>query len=285
LAWRAPQRGKYRTNKKEKGWAMSPPERLPLEKAEQPKMQMSRRVAIKSIVAAATVVCGAVGSVRFAGSFGLWPPRQGDDISDAERQRRIDAFAALGALSLSIVADDDRARAVQSMNLPPSARESLLGPVTGQALATNEDSVTMTASAAAATSSAAQVQTSQRQQVSEPTPSQSSHSSDSGNRPAMQSLAQRQKLARLAWMTLWDSNVEDGDAVRVECGGYARTVTLTKRGITFAVPVPPDGQIRLIGVRDGDGGGITVGLASGSANVLLPIMSVGEVLNLNVKVS
>ena len=101
----------------------------------------------------------------------------------------------------------------------------------------------------------------------------------------MQSLAQKQKLARLAWITLWDSDVEDGDAVRVECGGYARTVTLTKRGITFAVPVPPDGQIRLIGVRDGDGGGITVGLASGSAKVLLPIMSVGEVLNLNVRVS
>lgn len=264
---------------------MSPPKRLPLEKAEQPKMQMSRRVAIKSIVAAATVVGGAVGFVRFAGSSGLWPPQQGDDISDAERQRRIDAFAALGALSLSIVADDDRARAVQSMNLPLAARESLLGAASGQAPATNAHSVAMAASAAVAASSTVQAQAVQTQRVGEPAQSQSSHSNDSSDRPAMQPLAQRQKLARLAWMTLWDSDVEDGDAVRVECGGYARTVTLTKRGITFAVPVPPDGQIRLIGVRDGDGGGITVGLASGAAKVLLPIMSVGEVLNLNVRVS
>ena len=280
-----PQRGKYRLNKKKKGWAMSPPERLPLEKAEQPKMQMSRRVAIRSIVAAAMVVGGAAGFVRFAGSSGLWPPTHGDDVSDAERQRRIDAFAGLGAMPLSIVADDDRARAVQSMNLPPSMRESLLGAVSGQALASNEDAGAVTASAAVATSSTARARTARTQRVGEPAPSKSSNSNDPNNRAAMQSFAQRQKLARLAWITLWDSDIEDGDAVRVECGGYARTVTLTKRGITFAVPVPPDGQIRLVGVRDGDGGGITVGLASGSAKVVLPIMSVGEVLNLNVRAS
>jgi hypothetical protein len=258
---------------------MSSPERLPPEKAEQPKKQMSRRVAIKAMVAAATVVGGVAGSVWFAGSSGLRPPARGDDIDDAERQRRIQAFAALSALPLSIVVDADQPRAVQSMNLPPSVRQSLLDALNGPAPVAGDATDTERASAAVSASATAQSQTAQGRRVSAPVPG------GSGNRAALQPLGQTQKPVRLAWITLWDSDVEDGDAVRIECGGYARTVTLSKRGITFAVPIPPDGQIRLVGVQDGDGGGITVGLASGPAKVVLPVMSVGEVLNLNVRVS
>lgn len=89
---------------------------------------------------------------------------------------------------------------------------------------------------------------------------------------------------RLAWITLWDSDVQDGDAVRIESAGYARTVSLTKLAQTFAIPVAVDGKVTLTGVRDGDGGGITVGVASGPQQVLVPIMSVGQVLPLNVRI-
>lgn len=90
-----------------------------------------------------------------------------------------------------------------------------------------------------------------------------------------------QPAIRFAWVTLWDSDVEDGDAVRIQSAGYLRTIVLTRQGITFAIPVPADGKITLTGVQDGDGGGITVGLGSGG----VPIMSVGQTLTLNVKVN
>lgn len=87
---------------------------------------------------------------------------------------------------------------------------------------------------------------------------------------------------RLAWITLWDTDIQDGDVVRINSQGYSRTVTLTKEGETFAVPVPDNGIVTVTGIKDGDGGGITVGLASGAAKAVFPIMSTGQSLELRV---
>jgi hypothetical protein len=92
-------------------------------------------------------------------------------------------------------------------------------------------------------------------------------------------LAQPPRL-RLVSITLWDTDVEDGDVVRVDSEGYSRTLVLTRRGTTIAVPLSANGAIRVTGINDGDGGGITVGLASGAAKVVFPIMSVGQTLQL-----
>jgi hypothetical protein len=62
-------------------------------------------------------------------------------------------------------------------------------------------------------------------------------------------------------------------------------VRLTKKGDTFAVPVPADGIIKVTGVKDGDGGGITVGLASGETRAVFPIMSEGQELGLKVRMN
>ncbi len=88
---------------------------------------------------------------------------------------------------------------------------------------------------------------------------------------------------RLAWVTLWDTDAEDGDVVRIESNGLSRTITLSKQPLTIAVPVPADSVIKVIGVRDGEGGGITVGFASGAARAVFPIMSVGQTLGLRVR--
>ena len=55
--------------------------------------------------------------------------------------------------------------------------------------------------------------------------------------------------------------------------------------VTFAIPIPVSGNINITGIQDGEGGGITVGLASGESKTVFPIMSVGQVLGLRVKVN
>jgi hypothetical protein len=88
---------------------------------------------------------------------------------------------------------------------------------------------------------------------------------------------------RLAWITFWDTDDEDGDVVRIDSQGYTRTISLLKQPVTIAIPVPADGVINVTGVRDGEGGGITVGAASSGSQVVLPIMSVGQVIGLHVR--
>lgn len=89
----------------------------------------------------------------------------------------------------------------------------------------------------------------------------------------------------LAWITLWDTDAEDGDTVRIDSQGYSRTVILKKEPVTFAVPVLADGTINVAGVSDGDGGGITVGVASGAAKAVFPVMSEGQILGLRVRIN
>lgn len=86
--------------------------------------------------------------------------------------------------------------------------------------------------------------------------------------------------SKLAWITLWDSDAEDGDVVKIDSGGYSRTVNLTKTPVTFAIPVPKNELINVTGMRDGEGGGITTGISSGGTQVVFPIMSAGQKINL-----
>jgi hypothetical protein len=161
---------------------------------------------------------------------------------------RLEAFHALDALMLSRVQPGAQEKALQDMQLPPDALQSLRA-------ALQADTATKNAS--------------------------------TNQAPAKQASPQAQPDTRrmqLVWVRLWDTDAEDGDVVRIESGGYTRTVRLTKRGDTFAVPVSTDGVIRVTGIKDGDGGGITVGLASGSSQVIFPIMSEGQVLGLKVRV-
>jgi len=251
---------------------MNTPERLLRDLERQPQRLVSRRVAAKSIIATAAVVGGTLGAVWYSGTSGFLSATRADNVSDAEKQERIKVFAALGALPISLVTQNETERALDSMNLPTSTRESILA---------NLDR-SRSPSVRPAQAEKAQVTTSPSPNAKDVAQSEPAPSEAGDLAIAHSAAAQKRMPSQLAWVTLWDSDVEDGDAVRIESGGYARTVVLTKRGDTFAIPVPSSGQIHLIGVRDGDGGGITIGLASGAARVILPVMSVGQVLALNV---
>ncbi len=93
--------------------------------------------------------------------------------------------------------------------------------------------------------------------------------------------APQQQVTRLAYVTVWDSQTEDGDQVTLSSAGYELPVRLAKVPQTFAVPVDASATIKVTGLYDG-GGGITLGIKSGTGAVMLPVMTPGQVLVLPV---
>lgn len=87
---------------------------------------------------------------------------------------------------------------------------------------------------------------------------------------------------RLAWVTLWDTHAEDGDILRFESSAsFPLEVTALNTKTTFAIPYPADGNVLVTGVYDG-GGGITIALESGAAQIAWPTMQPGDSLRLPV---
>jgi hypothetical protein len=204
-------------------------------------------IVARSLLASAALVGIIAISLNF-GSGGAWWPLHGsgDAVNETDTKLRAAQFATLAPLHLSLVPPSETSAALDAMQLAPAAKAKL-----ADALETRT-----TATPAAA----------------DPTPTSSAAPVAS---PGAEPL-------RLAWVTLWDTDAEDGDVVRLDSEGYSRTVTLAKKPVTFAVPVPKDGIIKVTGIRDGEGGGITVGLASGASRAVFPIMSEGQTLGLKV---
>jgi hypothetical protein len=203
-------------------------------------------VLLKSIVLSVIVVA-TLASGQYLWSVSPWPPhKNGDQVTANEADAREAAFIALEPIRLSLVSTADVTTAVDKMGLTPAEKTSLLSSL--------DTSVPNLAALPAATA------------TPQPVPA--------SVQPAR---------GRLAWITLWDSDAEDGDAVRIDSQGYSQTIVLKKQPLTIAVPVPLDGVIKVTGVIDGEGGGITVGFASGASRAVFPIMSVGQVLGLKVR--
>lgn len=212
----------------------------------------------------ALLIASALGAFVIAAVVsGVWaiesgagvPPflQKGDNVSQSDRQMRSDAFAAMAPLRLVAIPGKDLTNAIDTMHLSSDQKQALRSSI------------------ASPTPPIPAVATAER-----PRPAGEPEAFHRGSEP---------RPLRLAWITLWDTDVEDGDVVRITSQGYSRTVTLTKAPITFAIPVPDDGVVNVVGVKDGDGGGITVGLASGESKAVFPVMSVGQVLGLKIKVN
>lgn len=85
----------------------------------------------------------------------------------------------------------------------------------------------------------------------------------------------------MAWVTVWDHVDEDGDFVRVVSSGYSRLIPILHKPVTLAVPMPPNGVVNVVGVKDGYGG-ITVGISSDAMPVVLPVLSEGQIVGVPV---
>jgi len=236
----------------------------------------TRPVFAKAATAAALLAGLIAGGVFYTSGSSLFAGSSGDDVSDADKAARIEAFNSLKSLLASKVAEEDIPRAIDTMHLAPADKAKMqteIGHAQASGLPIPTDAPAASSARATvsgkpdANAASAVAATAASGALPSPAPSHASNGSQ----------------VTLAWVRLCDTDVEDGDVVRIDSSGYSRTVTLTKQGSTFAIPVPARGNVRITGVRDGDGGGVTVGLASGSAQAVLPIMSVGQVLTLNVR--
>ena len=237
------------------------------------KRNASFPLSAKTLLAAGAFVGAVVIGMSLYGNLGFSIfPHQTDNLTESQRQERLEAFNAIGIIHLAIVPEKDREKAIESMQLSSEARASL--------------QVDLGKTPALAPQTTGGQSASQAPLSPQPAGNQSSAKAGSADAeqpgPALAPAKARQM--QLAWITLWDSDVEDGDMVRIDSEGYSRTVYLRNKPVTFAVPVPANGIISVTGIRDGDGGGITVGLGSGAVKAILPIMSVGQVLPLRVGV-
>ena len=84
---------------------------------------------------------------------------------------------------------------------------------------------------------------------------------------------------RLVELVVWDDVAVDGDVVQVDSLGYSQQITLTKTPQTLAFPVEDGVPVVITGIHDG-GGGITLGFTGSGQAVSMPVMSVGQTLNL-----
>jgi len=185
-----------------------------------------------------------VATERATGMLGWWPGPDTDHVSPTQAESRAMQYAAALPLGLSPVAADDRPQALASMALTADAARALATELDRRATGDGPLPAVLPSPVPAAAPA--------------PTP------------------------WPLVWVTLWDTDAEDGDVVRVDSGGYSRTVTLRHAPLTFALPAPADGRLRLTGVYDG-GGGITVGASSGPQVLPLPLMSAGQTLTIPVR--
>jgi hypothetical protein len=188
----------------------------------------------------------ALGSYEYNSSGLGFSGPQSDNITENERHERLDNFNALTSLQLNVVSRQDENAALDTMNLDTDSKHLMLADIARQHLMLARNAATL---------------------------------------PAAERMRELAKpSSRLAWITLWDTDAQDGDTVRLDSQGYSRTIILKKAPMTFAVPIPANGILTVTGIRDGDGGGITVGLASGASKAVFPIMSEGQALSLKVVV-
>ena len=147
------------------------------------KQYPSLPVLLKAIGLAAAVVITIITLFSGFGHIAM-PFHHGDDLNQNQIRARLSAFNALPPVKLMLISDDQILPAVKDMGLSAKDEKALLADLN------REHTVRVDQSAAAATPSALTT-------------------------PSARPIAEAQKTSRLrlAWISLWDTDIEDGDTV------------------------------------------------------------------------
>jgi hypothetical protein len=81
---------------------------------------------------------------------------------------------------------------------------------------------------------------------------------------------------RLAAVTVWDTMDEDGDTIDLTAAGFGQRLVIMHKPNTFFLPVQPGGSVMIKAIRDGGGGGITLGVSTVLGPYRLPALAVGQ---------
>lgn len=252
----------------------------------QPQPYSARRTLLRAVLATAALGAATVAATQGWTGGIFFAQLRGDNVTDAKA--RLEQFQALPPVALAAVPSSETAEALSQMNLAPLAQLQLaqaLEEAAGQA-ANPAPGVAAALPPAAPDAARAAEPASQVSPAPAATAAPAPKQANTSPTPAPAARVREQKppQLRLVRITLWDTDAEDGDEVRIESQGYSRLVKLTKAPTMLVVPVPSAGTLNVVGVRDGEGGGITVGLASGASRAVFPVMSEGQVLGLRVVV-
>jgi hypothetical protein len=88
------------------------------------------------------------------------------------------------------------------------------------------------------------------------------------------------RTVRLAAVTVWDTVDEDGDTVDVTAAGFSQRLVIMHKPTTFFLPVLPGGSVVIKAVRDGGGGGVTLGVSTVLGPYRLPALAVGQAVEI-----
>jgi hypothetical protein len=81
---------------------------------------------------------------------------------------------------------------------------------------------------------------------------------------------------RIASVTLWDNMDEDGDIIDLSAAGFTQRLVIMNKPKTFFLPVVPGSTVRITGIKDGGGGGITLGVGTVLGPIPLPPLAMGQ---------
>jgi hypothetical protein len=87
---------------------------------------------------------------------------------------------------------------------------------------------------------------------------------------------------RVGALFLWDTLDQDADAVRVSGAGYGQEIVITHERKMIYVPYVPGSSVTITPIRDGGGGGVTLGVSTTLGPVPLPHLVVGQSLEIPV---
>jgi hypothetical protein len=217
------------------------------------KKKSSSHSKFKQLLIAATLVAG----IGF-GMTTMWQPYSTDNISEAQKSELVANFAKLQSIEVVRIASQDIDNALDSMNLPPDQKQQLKTTLLSSSNNTSIQNIPPV-----------------QQQ------SQNKNIPPINGNPSQNITHLQADNTGLVWLSLWDFADPDGDIVHVSSAGYEMDIPLKKIQDKIAIPIDAAKTIKITGIHDG-GGGITLGVNSGSTPVAMPILKEGQILALPV---